>query len=72
MLRKIEKEEKDMVLEVIRKENERLRKEGRKEGKREFLKQTVRNMLQFGETEEKIMKYIGINKEELNEIKKAI
>lgn len=76
LLRKIEKEEKDMVLEVIRKENERLkkegRKEGRKEGKKEILKQTVKNMLQFGETEEKIMKYIGINQEELNEIKRAI
>jgi len=30
---------------------------------------TVKNMLQSGETEEKIMKYTEISKEELNRIK---
>jgi len=74
LLRKLEnKEEKDMVLKIIRKENERLRmegkKEGEKEGKLEVLKNSVKNMLQFGEEDEKIMKYIGITREELDNIK---
>lgn len=62
-----------MVLEVIRKENERLIKKGKVEGKIEgeieILKRAVKNMLQFGEDEEKIMKYIGINQKELESIK---
>lgn len=57
-----------MVLEVIRKENERLIKKG----EIEILKRAVKNMLQFGEDEEKIMKYIGINKEELGRIKRML
>ena len=76
LLKKLEKEEKSMVLEVIRKENEKLirqgREEGKKEGKLETLKQSIKNMLQFGEDEEKIMKYVGINKKELENIKKML
>lgn len=76
LLKKLEREGESMVLEVIRKENENLirrgRKEGIKEGKLEILKQSVKNMLQFGENEEKIMKYVGINKEELEKIKRMI
>lgn len=73
LLKKLEGGKKDMVLEVIRKENERLIKkgkiEGRIEGEIEILKRAVKNMLQFGEDEEKIMKYIGINQKELESIK---
>lgn len=76
LLKKLEREGESMVLEVIRKENENLirrgRKEGIKEGKLEILKQSVKNMLQFGENEEKIMKYVGINKKELEKIKRMI
>lgn len=61
-----------MVLEVIRRENENLIIQGRKEGKLEILKQSVKNMLQLGEEEEKIMKYIGINKKELENIKSML
>ena len=76
LLKKLEGGKKDMVLEVIRKENERLIKKGKVEGKIEgeieILKRAVKNMLQFGEDEEKIMKYIGINKEELGRIKRML
>lgn len=54
LLKKLEREGESMVLEVIRKENENLIRRGRKEGKLEILKQSVKNMLQFGENEEKI------------------
>ena len=69
LLKKLEGGKKDMVLEVIRKENERLIKKGKIEGEIEILKRAVKNMLQFGEDEEKIMKYIGINQKELENIK---
>ena len=41
----------------------------KKKSRLEVIKETVKNMLQFGEPDEKIMKYIGINKEELENIK---
>lgn len=72
LLKKMEKENPDMILEVIRKESEKQRREGKKEGKLEMLKHSIKNMLQFGEKEENIMKYMGINKEELESIKKSI
>ncbi|HAB66706.1 MAG TPA: hypothetical protein DCE23_05005 [Firmicutes bacterium] len=72
MLEKLESEGESMVLEVIRRENENLIIQGRKEGKLEILKQSVKNMLQLGEEEEKIMKYIGINKKELENIKSML
>lgn len=72
MLEKLESEGESMVLEVIRKENENLIRQGRKEGKLEILKQSVKNMLQLGEDEEKIMKYVGINKKELDNIKSML
>lgn len=76
LLERLESEGENMVLEVIRKENENLIKQGKKEGKREgkleILKQSIKNMLQFGEDEEKIMKYMGINRKELDHIKRMI
>ena len=47
-------------------------KEGKKEGKREAIKKAVKNMIKFGEPEDKIMKYIGISKEELENIKSIL
>ncbi len=47
-------------------------KEGMKTGKLKMLKQAVKNMIQFGEKDEKIMKYMGIEKEELERIKGMI
>ena len=45
---------------------------GLQNGKLEMLKQAVKNMLQYGEKDEKIMKYMGIKKEELENIKGMI
>ena len=44
-------------------------KQGMKQGIKKAIQETVKNMIQFGEPDEKIMKYIGINKEELENIK---
>lgn len=42
---------------------------GEARGEIEAIRKAVKNMLQFGEPEEKIMKYTGISKEELDKIK---
>ena len=44
-------------------------KQGMKQGIKKAIQETVKNMLQFGESDEKIMKYIGIDKKELENIK---
>ena len=41
-------------------------------GKIEGIKETVKNMLQFNEPEEKIIKYTGISKKELKNIKENL
>ena len=58
-----------MLLDLEIKGERRGRKKGKLEGKLETIKETVKNMLQLGETEEKIVKYMGISKEELENIK---
>lgn len=45
---------------------------GKETGKIETLKQTVKNMIKFGEKDETIMKYMEIGKEELENIKGMI
>ena len=45
---------------------------GEAKGKLETVKKTVENMLNLGESEDKIIKYTGISKEELENIKKMI
>lgn len=65
---KLEEEETDMVIEVLQKENERQRRLGMAE----ILRKSVRNMLQFGEEDEKIMKYMEISKDELEKIKRKL
>ena len=85
LLSKLEKGgKKDMVLEVIRKENEMLikkgRKEGRiegriegkKEGKIEMLKQFVNNMIKRNMSTDEIQEITGISKEELEQIQKSL
>ena len=47
-------------------------KQGKENGKLEILKKAVKNMIQFGEKDEKIMKYMGIKEEELENIKGMI
>ena len=74
LLKELEsKEGEPVVLEVIRKENEKWLKkgirEGVKEGASKSLERIAIKMLQLGEKEEKIMKYIGLDKKQLNRIK---
>ena len=65
LLKKLEKrEEKDMVLEVIRKENERQRSEGRKEGILETAKKMLKRNMSIKEIEE----ITGISKEKLEKM----
>lgn len=47
-------------------------KEGETTGKQKAILQMVKNMLQAGETEEKIIKYTGISPNKIDEIKKEI
>lgn len=47
-------------------------KEGIKEGIKDGRMKTIKNMLQNGESEEKIMKYTQISKEELRQIKRKL
>ena len=65
---------KNMVLEMIRKENEELIKRGRKEGRMEGIKQTtiklIIEMLKNDANEEFIKKVTKITNKELEEIKK--
>lgn len=59
---------------------EKGRKEGRKEGKREgriegrleTIKNMIQKMLEFGENDEKIQKYTGASKNEIEKIKQAL
>ena len=75
MIEKLERKEKDRMspftkclldLEI------KYKKEGIKEGIKKGIKQAVENMLKFGEPEDKIMKCMGISKEELDNIKSTI
>ena len=62
----------DLKIESQREGRREGRKEGRKEGIKDTIMEIVKNMLKFGETEEKIIQYSGISKEELEEIKGMI
>lgn len=73
LLKKIEEGgEKDMVLEVIRKENEKQRKEGRKEGRIETLKEFISNMTKRNMTIDEIQEITGISKDELEQIQNML
>lgn len=65
ILIKLEREEKDKITEVLRKESERQRREGIKQGRENVIIQ----MLKFGIKEEIICKAINITKEEIEKIK---
>lgn len=71
LLKYLESEDDDMVLEVIRKENERQRQEGRQEGRLETLKKFVSNMIKRNMSIDEIQELTGISKEELEQIQKC-
>ncbi len=61
-----------MLFDIEIKGKKEGRKEGEIKGKMMLLKEAVKNMLESGETEEKIMKYMGISKEEIENIKASL
>ena len=61
-----------MFLELKQKAITEGRAEGRAEGRTETVTKAVKNMLKYGEKEEKIIRYTGITKQEMEEIKKHI
>lgn len=72
LLKKLEKGgEKDMFSEVIRRDNEKLRQEGRQEGRLETLKKFVSNMIKRNMSIDEIQELTGISKEELEQIQKC-
>ena len=73
LLKKLEEGgKKDMILEVIRKDNERLRQEGRKEGMKQSRKTIVLRMLKNKMDEEIIKQMTEITQEELEDIKRTL
>ena len=53
------------------KEREEQREEGKKEGIQKGIREIVQKMVQSKESDDKIIKYTGISKEELKNIKEA-
>lgn len=80
LLKKLEEEENVMVLEVIRKENERLRKEGIDAGIQQGIQKGIQKgvenvaiqMLKIGISDDIIKKVTNLNSQELEKIKKKI
>ena len=80
ILKKLNKEDKNMIAEVLKKENARQRKIGReqgiKQGMKQGMKQTSENiiikMLNFKIDEDIICKVTGVDKEQIEKIKKKV
>lgn len=74
LVKKLEREEPDMVIEVLQKENERQRKIGIREGVKQGIKQATlkiaKKMLQSGIKLEEIEKVTGLTKEEIKRTSK--
>ena len=74
LMKKLEREEPDMVIEVLQKENERQRKIGIREGVKQGIKQATlkiaKKMLQSGIKLEEIEKVTGLTKEEIKRTSK--
>ena len=72
LVKKLEREEPDMVIEVLQKENERQRKIGIREGVKQGIKQATlkiaKKMLQSGIKLEEIEKVTGLTKEEMKKL----
>ena len=60
------------LIERLRKENEAIRKQARKEGETKKLLKTVVNMLKYGETEEKIKLYTNATDEQIEQGRKKL
>ncbi len=58
----------DMISEVLRKENERQRREGRREGRKEGIQEITKNLLKLGIDIEDIKKATGLSQKELQNL----
>ena len=70
LVKKLEREEPDMVIEVLQKENERQRKIGIREGIKQATLKIAKKMLQSGIKLEEIEKVTGLTKEEIKRTSK--
>ncbi len=70
LMKKLEREEPDMVIEVLQKENERQRKIGIREGIKQATLKIAKKMLQSGIKLEEIEKVTGLTKEEIKRTSK--
>ena len=75
LLKKLESEEKSMMVEVLSREFRKERREGKREGKREGIKEGIKSvaikMLKMGLQEDLICNATNIKKEELEKIKNS-
>ena len=69
ILVRLEKEEKNMITEVLRKESEKQRRIGIREGVKQGSENVIIQMLKFGIKEETICKAINITKDDIEKIK---
>lgn len=58
-----------MFLDIERKAKRKGESEGETRGKQKAMQEAIRKMLEYGETEEKIMKYTGASKKQIEEMK---
>ena len=72
LLGKLEREGKDMVMEVLQKESERQRKIGERKGRLDMLKYSIQNMLKKNMEIGEIQEITGITNEELQRIQKIL
>lgn len=59
-------------MERVKRNNKKIKEGLMNKGKIELLKEMIKNMLTYNETDEKIMNYTEIEKSELEKIKKEI
>ena len=72
LLNKLKKEGNDMILEVIRKENEKQRREGRKEGRLQERREIIIQMLKIGVKKDIICKATNMTKQEIDKLAEKI
>lgn len=72
LLGKLEREGKDMVMEVLQKESERQRKIGERKGRLDMLKYSIQNMLKKNMEIGEIQEITGITNEELEKIQNIL
>ncbi len=68
LLKKLDKGEEDMVIEVLQKENERQRNIGIRQGIKQGILETAKELLKFGMNKQDIQKVTKLTKEEIEKL----